>query len=62
MTAGPIQFAPMPDAQGMFGEYGGQLVPPHLKAAMDEIASAVRTCEHKGELCSSLLPPRLPPS
>jgi tryptophan synthase beta chain len=37
-----FEFAPMPDAQGMFGEYGGQLVPPHLKAAMDEIASAVR--------------------
>ena len=33
----PLHFAPMPDAQGYFGPYGGQLVPPHLKQAMDEI-------------------------
>ncbi|MCK9515177.1 MAG: tryptophan synthase subunit beta [Ottowia sp.] len=31
---------PMPDENGFFGEYGGQLVPPHLKAAMDGIATA----------------------
>ena len=30
-------FAPMPDEQGFFGPYGGQLVPPHLKQAMDDI-------------------------
>lgn len=30
-------FAPMPDDQGFFGPYGGQLVPPHLKQAMDDI-------------------------
>ncbi|MBF5005328.1 tryptophan synthase subunit beta [Diaphorobacter caeni] len=30
----------MPDANGFFGAYGGQLVPPHLKKAMDDIASA----------------------
>ena len=33
-------FAPMPDANGFFGPYGGQLVPPHLKQAMDDIAAA----------------------
>jgi len=27
----------MPDDQGFFGPYGGQLVPPHLKQAMDDI-------------------------
>ena len=27
----------MPDEQGFFGPYGGQLVPPHLKQAMDGI-------------------------
>ncbi|BBL24482.1 tryptophan synthase beta chain [Comamonas terrigena NBRC 13299] len=27
----------MPDEQGFFGPYGGQLVPPHLKQAMDDI-------------------------
>lgn len=30
----------MPDEQGFFGPYGGQLVPPHLKQAMDDIAVA----------------------
>lgn len=34
------RFAPMPDASGYFGPYGGQLVPPHLKAVMDEIDAA----------------------
>ncbi|MFT0532582.1 tryptophan synthase subunit beta [Castellaniella hirudinis] len=33
-------FAPMPDADGYFGPYGGQLVPPHLKQAMDDITAA----------------------
>lgn len=35
-----FQFAAMPDAHGFFGPYGGQLVPPHLKQAMDEINEA----------------------
>jgi tryptophan synthase beta chain len=34
------RFAPMPDAHGYFGPYGGQLVPPHLKQVMDEIDAA----------------------
>ncbi|PAT41125.1 tryptophan synthase subunit beta [Vandammella animalimorsus] len=33
-------FAPMPDAQGFFGPYGGQFIPPALKQAMDEIDRA----------------------
>lgn len=37
MTAGSQA---MPDAQGFFGPYGGQLVPPELKKCMDEIAAA----------------------
>ena len=32
--------APMPDANGFFGAYGGQLIPPDLKQAMDDIAAA----------------------
>ena len=36
----PVNFAPMPDEQGFFGPYGGQLVPPHLKQAMDDINAA----------------------
>ncbi|MEN5178138.1 tryptophan synthase subunit beta [Comamonas testosteroni] len=35
-----MQFARMPDADGFFGNYGGQLVPPHLKQAMDDISQA----------------------
>jgi len=30
----------MPDENGMFGEYGGQEIPPQLKAVMDEITEA----------------------
>ena len=40
MTLNP---AAMPDADGLFGPYGGQLVPPHLKKAMDDIAVAYDT-------------------
>ena len=32
--------AELPDSNGYFGPYGGQLVPPHLKQAMDDIAKA----------------------
>ena len=40
-AAAPLPtFAAMPDAQGFFGAYGGQLVPPHLKQAMDAIDAA----------------------
>ena len=35
-----FDFAPMPDANGFFGEYGGQIIPPELKAIMDEINDA----------------------
>ncbi len=31
------EFTAMPDANGFFGEFGGQFVPPHLKQAMDDI-------------------------
>ncbi|MGP1630564.1 MAG: tryptophan synthase subunit beta [Giesbergeria sp.] len=31
------QFLEMPDQQGYFGEYGGQILPPDLKAVMDDI-------------------------
>jgi len=30
----------LPDAEGYFGPYGGQVLPPHLKAIMDDIATA----------------------
>ena len=33
-------FLDMPDTLGYFGEYGGQLIPPELKAVMDDINGA----------------------
>ncbi|MDX2503327.1 MAG: tryptophan synthase subunit beta [Gammaproteobacteria bacterium] len=33
-------FLPMPDDNGYFGEYGGQQLPPELKAVMDDINNA----------------------
>ncbi len=33
-------FAPMPDENGYFGEYGGQVIPPELKQIMDDIDAA----------------------
>ena len=35
-----IQFGKMPDAEGYFGPYGGQLLPPELIEIMNEINSA----------------------
>ncbi|MFK8068563.1 MAG: tryptophan synthase subunit beta [Gammaproteobacteria bacterium] len=33
-------FSAMPDEQGYFGEFGGQIIPPELKAIMDQINDA----------------------
>lgn len=33
-------FLAMPDVRGYFGEYGGQIIPPQIKAIMDEIDAA----------------------
>ncbi len=35
-----VDFAPMPDDKGYFGEYGGQVLPPELKQIMDDINDA----------------------
>ena len=35
-----MKFAAMPDDNGYFGEYVGQLIPPELKAIMDDINAA----------------------
>ncbi|WP_180028947.1 tryptophan synthase subunit beta [Acinetobacter sp. YH16032] len=44
----------LPNEEGFFGEYGGQFIPPHLKAAMDEINVAYeeirKTPEFQNEL------------
>lgn len=47
-------FLPMPNSEGFFGEYGGQHIPPELKAIMDDIAKAYQdikdTDKFKNEL------------
>ena len=40
------EFLPMPDENGYFGEYGGQLIPPELKAIMDDINKAYEEIRH----------------
>jgi len=35
-----VDFAPMPDEKGYFGEYGGQVIPPELIQIMDDINDA----------------------
>jgi tryptophan synthase beta chain len=49
-----FDFAPMPDESGFFGEYGGQIIPPELKAVMDEICASYievsKTDSFKNEL------------
>ncbi len=52
----PIDFAPMPDDKGYFGEYGGQIIPPPLIQIMDDINEAYenvsQTDEFQQELAS----------
>jgi tryptophan synthase beta chain len=33
-------FGPMPDEKGYFGEYGGQIIPPDLLQAINDIAAS----------------------
>ena len=47
-------FAPMPNAEGYFGPYGGQLVPPHLKQAMDDINVAYETIRQRDDFQQEL--------
>ena len=52
----PYDFAPMPDENGYFGEYGGQIIPPQLIEIMDQINDAYeavrQTDAFKQELAS----------
>lgn len=41
-----FDFAPMPDKDGFFGNYGGQIIPPELKQVMDEIDQAYEEIRH----------------
>ncbi len=49
-----FDFSPMPDANGYFGEYGGQLIPPELKVVMDEINTAYEEIRQKPEFQQEL--------
>ncbi len=40
MNSQTINYKTLPNTEGYFGEYGGQLVPPQLKPALDEVAKA----------------------
>jgi tryptophan synthase beta chain len=51
-----VDFAPMPDEKGYFGEFGGQVIPPELIKIMDDINDAydqvIQTEAFKQELAS----------
>lgn len=47
-------FAPMPDKDGFFGEYGGQIIPPELKQIMDEINAAYEEIRQQPEFIQEL--------
>lgn len=49
-----MQFLEMPDNEGFFGEYGGQIVPPELKAIMDEINDSYDKVCHTEEFQQEL--------
>jgi len=40
MNSQIVDYKNLPNQEGYFGEYGGQLVPPELKPALDEVATA----------------------
>ena len=41
-----IETSLMPDEEGYFGEYGGQIIPPELKQIMDDINDAYDGIRH----------------
>ena len=45
---------PMPDKDGYFGDYGGQIIPPQLKAVMDEITAAYEAVRQTREFQDEL--------
>jgi len=49
-----MQFAPMPDDKGYFGEYGGQIIPPELIQIMDDINDAYEKVKETPEFQQEL--------
>ncbi|TKB50444.1 tryptophan synthase subunit beta [Ferrimonas sediminicola] len=50
-----FEFAPMPDEQGFFGPFGGQVIPPELKLVMDEINLAYEEIRQTEEFQQELM-------
>ena len=50
-----FDFAPMPDNEGFFGNYGGQIIPPELKQVMDEIDRAYEEIRQTEEFQNELM-------
>lgn len=50
-----FDFAPMPDKEGFFGNYGGQIIPPELKKVMDDIDQAYETIRQTEEFQNELM-------
>lgn len=48
------KFLEMPDKDGFFGEFGGQMIPPELKAVMDDIAKAYEEVRNSREFQDEL--------
>lgn len=48
------QFLEMPDREGYFGEYGGQIIPPELKVLMDQIDDAYEDVRQSEEFQNEL--------
>lgn len=49
-----FQYAEMPNKEGFFGDFGGQEIPPELKAIMDEINDAYEEIRQKPEFQEEL--------
>lgn len=49
-----FDFGQMPDREGFFGEFGGQIIPPELKKIMDEIDQAYEEIRQKPEFQEEL--------
>ena len=50
-----FDFGPMPNSEGYFGRYGGQVIPPELKTIMDDIDRAYREIKDTEAYRSELL-------
>lgn len=48
------EFLEMPDKDGFFGEFGGQMIPLELKAVMDDIAQAYEEVRNSKEFQDEL--------